>query len=320
MKNLVKHVQNENALHKMWNDHDRVVVGVSGGPDSMCLLDIMTRIAQKKSLSIVVAHMNYGIRQKDADNDQRLVEEYAQKNDLPCEIYQCKKGIKTDENHLRDLRYDFLMRVKEKYSAQRIAVGHNKNDQAETFLLHLLRGSGLDGLVGMRFVSQRDIIRPLLSVEREDVVAYCTQHDIAYHIDHTNGTLQYTRNRVRNELLPLLQKNYNPQIITVLARTAEMLAEELQYIKNVQSMCYTKNTDGTIVFSKETYLSESIAMQRRILLMGIRDVRGTTKDITKNMIEEMRKILQSTKGKNQTFVGKDLKMIVKGDRVVLGCA
>jgi tRNA(Ile)-lysidine synthase len=320
MKNLVKHVQNQNTLHKMWSDQDRVIVGVSGGPDSMCLLDVMNRIAQKGSLSIVVAHMNYGLRKKDADSDQEIVVKYAQKNDLPCETFQCQKGIKADEEHLRDMRYDFLMRVKEKYGARRIAVGHNKNDQAETFLLHLLRGSGLDGLVGMRFVSNRDIIRPLLCVERDEIIAYCQKHDITYHIDHTNNILQYTRNRVRNELLPLLKKNYNPQIVTVLARTAETLAEDLQYINSTQNDFYKKNASGVIVFSKNTFLSESIAMQRRILLMVMKDVRGTTKDIEKSMIDEMRKVIHSTKGKNQTFIGKDLKMVVKGDKVILGCA
>lgn len=318
MKNLVKHVQNMNAIHKMWNDFDTLIIGVSGGSDSMCLLHLMIGIARKEGLSLVIAHVNYGLRGKDSDADQALVEEVARVHDLPCEVLVVDSVVH-GEDQWRTIRYDFFEEIRQKYKARRIAVAHNQNDQAETFLLHFLRGSGLTGLVGMRFVSAHHVIRPILSVPRDDVRTYCVAHNVRFHEDKTNENVMYTRNRIRKELIPYLQERYNPQIVATIARTAEMIADDMRCINDTIPVFWTRKRHDVVEFSFQTFSLLKTAVQRRTLLRIISELCGNTKDIEKGMIDEMRKVILSTKGKTQFFTGKNLKMIKKNDTVELAC-
>lgn len=317
MKNLVKHVQNMNALHGMWADFDTIIIGVSGGPDSMCLLHVMTQIAKKEHLTLIVAHVNYGLRGDAANADQNLVEQVAREYGLVWETLQMEGSVHGNEELWRKSRYDFFESLRIKYDAQKIAVAHNQNDQAETFLLHLLRGSGLTGLVGMRFVSCNHVIRPLLSVMRNDIFTYCESQNISFHIDHTNADKKFTRNRVRAELLPYLQDNYNPQIIVTLARTAEMMAEDAKILEEQIPVFWAENrVNQTVSFDINKFRSYSVGLQRRALLRMIIVLCGHTKNIEKGFIDEMRKMILSTKNKDQIFIGKNLKMKRKGDTVI----
>ena len=317
MKNLVKHVQNTNAFHHMWADFDTIIVGVSGGPDSLCLLHVLIEIARKEKLTLIVAHVNYGLRGDEAKNDQLLVEAVARENDIPCETLIVQQPVKGGEMQWRIMRYDFFEKLRVKYGAQHIAVAHNQNDQAETFLLHLLRGSGLTGFVGMRFVSCNYVVRPLLSVPREVILTYCKKHNISFHTDHTNSDTKFTRNRIRTQLVPYLQENYNPQIISVLARTAEMIVEDIKIIEKQTDVFWQEDQEKKIItFTVQDFQDRNIALQRRALLHMINVLRGDTKDIEKGLIDEMCKVILSTKNKNQLFIGKNLKMHRKGDTVI----
>ena len=321
MKNLVKHVQNINALHNMWNDYDTIIIGVSGGVDSMCLLDVMLKIAAKEHLSLIVAHVNYGLRGDAADEDQSLVERVSRERGIPCESLRVQNAKGGTEKSWRTMRYEFFELLRTKYGAHKIAVAHNQNDQAETFLLHLLRGSGLTGLVGMRFVSCNYVIRPLLSVMREEIAEYCEKYNITFHTDHTNADVQYTRNRVRMELLPYLQEKYNPRIVTTLARTAEMMGEDAKILeKQIQVFWRKDPIKKKISFSVADFCCQSIGLQRRALLRMVIELCGHTKDIEKGVIDEMRKTILSGKNKNQIFTGKNLKIVRKGDTVICACS
>ncbi|MFA5986464.1 MAG: tRNA lysidine(34) synthetase TilS [Parcubacteria group bacterium] len=320
MKNLVKHVQNMNALHHMWVDFDTIILGVSGGPDSMCLLDVMIKIAKKEQLTLIVAHINYGLRDNDSQRDQQLVESVAHEHGLPCETLIVDHMTQSNEELWRNIRYNYFEKLRIKYSAQCIMVAHNKNDQAETFLLHLLRGSGLGGLVGMRFVSPNYVIRPLLSVSRDIIITYCKKNNVMYNIDHTNSNPTFARNRIRTRLIPYLQKNYNPQIVSVLARTAEMIAEDIKALDTLVTVFWKTNQEkNTIRFETKDFTHINTALQRHCLMLMIRSLCGTTKNIEKGLIDELRKLILSTKNKNQTFSGKDLKMHRKGDTVIFTC-
>lgn len=320
MKNLVKHVQNMNALHSMWTDYDTIIIGVSGGPDSMCLLHVMMQIARKENLTLIVAHVNYGLRGHDSQRDQQLVEAVAYENELPCETLVTNRMTQNNEAHWRNIRYIFFEKLRNKYGAQHIAVAHNQNDQVETFLLHLLRGSGLTGLIGMRFVSSNDIVRPLLSVSRDMIIDYCTKHNVSYRTDHSNNDPTFARNRIRTKLLPYLQKNYNPQIISTIARTTEMIAEDMQALeKQIIDFWKINRTKNTITFIVQDFRNKNIAMQRRSLLRIIEILCDNTKDIEKGLVDEIRKLILSTKNKNQVFAGKNLKVHRKGDTVIFTC-
>lgn len=320
MKNLVKYIQNINALNGLWNSGDAIIVGVSGGPDSMCLLDVLAHIAQKEKLKIIVAHVNYGLRGEDSENDQKLVQKTAKKHGFACEIKKCDENISGNESLWREVRYDFFMQVQKKYHAHAIAVGHTKNDQAETLLLHLFRGSGLMGLVGMQMCSQTGIIRPFLQIDRSDVLAYCKKHAIEYRIDTSNEDNVFTRNKIRNQLMPILKEQFNDQIVDVLARFATTTAADYDYLSGSITPFWVFDADERIIsFGAKNFNTNHIAVQRMALRQMIQILSGSYVDIEKGFIDEMRKVIKSTKGKNQKIIGKDLKMLKKGDKVEIAC-
>jgi tRNA(Ile)-lysidine synthase len=320
MKNVVKHIQNMNAIHRMWSDFDTLIIGVSGGPDSMCLLHAMIEIARKERLTIVVAHVNYGLRGDDSDDDQSIVELAARDNALPCEVFIVQDHEENNENYWRSVRYDFFERMRKKYDASGIVVAHNLNDQAETFLLHLLRGSSLSGLACMQFVSRNHVVRPLLSVPRDVIMSYCDIHDVPYRMDKTNEEVTHTRNKIRMELIPYLQEHYNPQIITTLMRTAEMIADDLDYMSEQIEVFWLLDVNTrSLTFSAQQFCSMSVSVQRKSIMIMLEQIFGTTKDVEKGMVDEVRKMIASTKNKHQIFSCKNLKILKKSDTVKFTC-
>ncbi len=318
MKNLVKYVQNIRARHMLWNAGDTIVMGVSGGPDSMCLFDVMLNIANKANLKLVVAHVNYGLRGKESKSDQKLVEQYAKKNGTICESLVCLENCGQNEKDWRNMRYDFFAKMTKKYTAECIVVAHTKNDQAETLLLHLLRGSGLNGLSGMRVRSENNIVRPLLTVERRDILAYCDNNEIPYNIDNSNMDTALTRNAIRNNLIPYLAKEFNPQIIDTLANTATIIADDYDFLVQQKDVFWQINTDNNnIIFSADIFLQKKPSQQRLSLRTMIQQMQKTLVDIENGLIEEMRIVIASTKSKHQIISTKNLKMMKKGDTVEL---
>lgn len=318
MKSLVKHVQNVNALHGLWDRGGCIVVGVSGGPDSMCLLDVMAKIAKKENLMVIVAHVNYGLRGADSDKDQKLVEKTAEKYGFACEVKVCAEDIAHNENAWRTLRYEFFDEVRGRHDADVVAVAHNKNDQAETLLLHLLRGSGLAGLSGMQVCSSRGVTRPLLAVSRQDILEYCEKNDINYRTDASNESDVHMRNNIRNNLLPYLQEKYNPQIIDVLAGAALTIADDYAMVREKITVFWQyDDAKNTISFDATCFEQEHVAAQRLSIRMMIERLCGDTVNIEKGFVDELRKAVMSTKSKTQKVQGKDLKMLKKGDKVEL---
>ncbi len=314
MKNLVKHVQDVNSQKKMWQPTDVIIAGVSGGPDSMCMVDVLRKIAKKIGLTIVIAHVNYGLRGNDSINDEKLVQKYAQKYKIDCKTLVCEKKSSGSENEWRNIRYDFFKKTAKTYKTNKIAVAHTKNDQAETLLGHLIRGSGLQGLSGMRQNSNMGIIRPLLTVARSDVLKYCKENNISYNIDKTNKDIVFMRNRLRNKLIPELVKSYNPKIIDTLANTAIIIADDQNFLESLQEKFWHEK-DGVITFSTNKFLSKHPSQQRLALRTIIEQLRGSLVDIESGFIEELRKVISGTKNKHQFIYTKDLKMMKNNDTV-----
>ncbi len=317
MKNLIKYVQDINFQKKMWQSDEKVVVGVSGGPDSMCLVDILQKISQKANLTIIIAHVNYGLRGDDSLADEQLVKKYAKKYNIICEVLVCGDNIaKGGENLWRNIRYDFFKKIVTKYEANKIAIAHTKNDQAETVLGHLIRGSGLQGLSGMRQKSDNNIIRPLLTILRDDVLKYCNDYNILYNIDKTNKNTVFVRNKLREELIPELIHSYNPNIIDVLANTAMIIADDQNFLEIVQQKFWrVESINNSIIFSASKFLSKHPSQQRLALRTIIQQIRGNLVDIEIGFIEELRKTIASVKNKNQVVNMKNLKMMKNNDTV-----
>jgi tRNA(Ile)-lysidine synthase len=215
---------------KLIKDNDCLLVGLSGGPDSVCLLHALTVMREYMSLTIYAAHLNHNLRGMDANRDAVFAMDFSKKLGVHCLVKSedveavARKRKLSIEAAARLCRYRFLNEVAEKTGSGKIVVAHHLNDQAETLLLHLIRGSGLTGLVGM--VSHRGkVIRPLLGVTREMILQYCDQHQLSYCKDATNDEPVVMRNRIRLELLPLM-KTYNPEVIQALGRTAQLLGRD----------------------------------------------------------------------------------------------
>jgi tRNA(Ile)-lysidine synthase len=227
-----KSIRKYNLLEK----GERVVVALSGGPDSTALLAALSAIAKEMNLTLIVAHFNHGLRGKESDADERFSRQLAATMGwVFCSAKMNRKhhgkGVSPEEYFRRE-RYGFLSEVARDHGSRKIALGHNLNDQAETVLLHFLRGSGLEGLRGIQPKRDEKIIRPLLDVSREEILAYLNTSAIKYRQDSSNKNIKYLRNQIRAELIPYLRKKYNPNIETSLAHMAEILRNEDEFIKD----------------------------------------------------------------------------------------
>ena len=316
MKNLVSHVQNCNALNRMWHDGDTLIIGVSGGPDSMCLLDVMVRIARKEHLTVIVAHVNYGLRGAEADADEELVRETVRYHGATLHVSHPTRRQSASEDTMRTARYAFFQKLRTRYRAAAIIVAHTQNDQAETVLLNLLRGTGADGLCGMPFVSDAHIARPFLNVTRRDIMEYLATHRLTYHTDATNTDTAYTRNHIRHPLIPYLERHYNPNIIATLARTAATCTAQ----RHMPPFWHHDTHSATITFAADAFSLLPHTQQQHALRAMVTDLCGSTYHLTKGRCDELCKVITSTKPKIQRFTSKNLKLVKKNGTVYFGRA
>lgn len=240
-----QHIENQQLL----NNGATVIVGLSGGCDSVVLIHILHRMGYR----CMAAHCNFHLREEESDQDEHFVEKFCAELNIPLEITHFDTLNYAKEHQLsielaaRELRYKWFESLRQKHNAEAIAVGHHADDQAETLLMHLVRGSGLNGLCGMH-PRNGHIVRPLLCVGREAIEQYALQEGLHYVTDSTNADTQIRRNYFRHEVIPLLEK-LNPQIVATLSRTCEHLQGYQQFIQaettQLRETCLVKegNTD-----------------------------------------------------------------------------
>ena len=313
MSNLIKKIQNTIFANALFGYGAKIVLGVSGGPDSTCILDIFCKLQKKYGLELSIAHINYGLRGKDSEKDEQFVKQLAEKYNLPLEILRPKIGEKNkSEEHLRDIRYAFFEKLRVEKKFDLIAVAHNADDQAETVLMRLIRGTGLAGLSAMK-VKNGKIIRPLLDTRRKEIIDYLKLSKLAYRIDKTNRESIYLRNKIRNKLIPYLEKNYNPNLRQVLAKSAKTFGEDYVVIEELAEKAWKKNQN----LSVKSILRLPIAIQKRILQKTLSQKMLKNIPENFNQIEEILKALRSTKNKNQVVSGAGLKMTRYGDKIKL---
>ena len=233
IKTVLNKVKKTIAGFNMIDPGDRVIVAVSGGPDSVCLLDVLRELMGELDINLVVAHYNHGLRPKEDDSETEFTRQFAASFNLPFESGNAppfKNGSGTSlEEKARDARYGFLLNVKRTHSAQKIALGHNLNDQAETVIMRLLRGSGPSGLAGIPPCRDHAIIRPMIRIKREAVENYLDVRGLSSIVDSSNLEPGFLRNKIRLDLIPALQK-YQPRLIERLGQTAEILRDENVYM------------------------------------------------------------------------------------------
>ena len=253
---------------------DEVVVAVSGGPDSVALLDLLYRICEKWQLTLHVAHLNHQLRGTASDEDERFVQELADRLGLPfhseaVDIKSLSKRKKRSiEEAARMARRDFLKHILSRSDSDRIALGHTRSDQAETFLIRLIRGAGRTGL-GAILPRNQCWIRPLLGFSRLEIETYVSHRNLEFRSDESNSDLQYLRNRIRHQLIPYFASNYNPQIEASLARSSEILQQEDLFLqkqaeKALESVIRYQGKRKIILDIKRVF-GYHVSLQRRML-------------------------------------------------------
>jgi tRNA(Ile)-lysidine synthase len=310
----------------------KLVVAVSGGPDSICMLDILAKLHRELSLELHIAHLNHQLRGEASDADARYVADLSTRYEIPAtmesrdvDAYRRQYRL-TLEEAAREVRYAFLAEVAGSIGTEQVAVGHTRDDQVETILMHLLRGSGIRGLRGLlpvsRWRSGKDsitIIRPLLEISREETVAHGTQNKLYPRTDASNASLVPMRNRIRHELLPQLRE-YNPGIDTALLRTARLAADDLAYIDDEAAKIQgeiTHQLENTVVFERKLFQALPPALQRHLLRSSIESLLGNIKDIEAAHIEEIMSVLDKPAGRKILLPG-GLTFTVEHDRYLLG--
>jgi tRNA(Ile)-lysidine synthase len=254
---------------------ERVVVAVSGGPDSVCLLYLLLQISQELNLQLFVAHLNHMLREE-AIQEEEFVRELAERYSLPfhserIEVAHLVQKGETLEEGARRIRYDFLRRASERFSANKIALGHNADDLVETVLLNLIRGTGIRGMRGIPPVRKEGsiaFIRPLINIWREEITDYLREKNIPYMIDRSNLSLQFTRNRIRHQVIPLLEE-INPKVKLAIHRLAEIASEINSFIedevKKGKERIVEGKSESSLYINLPALFSFHPALQKEIL-------------------------------------------------------
>jgi tRNA(Ile)-lysidine synthase len=232
---MIKKIKQTIEKYNLLDKGDRVIVALSGGPDSTALLVILTQIAEEIGFNLIAAHINHSLRGEESNEDEKYSRELSKKMGVAFVTHKIDKTIAdkgvSPEDFYRRQRYSFLNKVAQEHQAQKIALGHNLQDQAETVLLNLLRGSGLEGLKGILPMRDGKYVRPLLAVSRREIISFLNARGIQYRQDSSNESKKYLRNKIRGELIPYIKEKFNPKIEENLAQTAEILRNEDEFIR-----------------------------------------------------------------------------------------
>jgi len=316
---LESRVKNFIQQHNLISPGETVVVAVSGGADSVCLLHMLAGCQTEFDIRLHVAHLNHQLRDAESEADAKYVVDLAARLDVPITVgkrdvaaYKAERSCSIEEA-ARELRYDFLTKVAGDVRANRVAIGHTRDDQVETVLMHILRGTGTSGLRGLEPCSpapsksrqpsanshQVWAIRPLLDVAREETMNYCQERQLAPCIDSSNLSLSFFRNRLRLELLPLLRE-YNPNVDQALLRLAKIANDEASFVEQQTLQLWnevSKEKNGAIYLDRKKTTVLPLALQRQLIRLALAKILGNIRDIEASHIEAIRGLLSKPVGR-----------------------
>ncbi len=327
-KRVLRFVEEQQLI----SPYQRLLVAVSGGPDSVCLLHVLSFLKGEWGITLHVAHLNHGLRGAEADADARYVSDMADRMGISATVerrdvkaYQTQHRLSLEEA-AREVRYTFLAEVARSTGASQVAVGHTVDDHIETILMHLIRGSGTRGLRGLSpltewrlLLNSVTVIRPLLQVSREETVGYCAGHQLAPRIDDSNRSLSPLRNQIRHQLLPLL-RSYNPRIAEALLRTARIAIDDIAFLDEQVAQVWDKTArrqENTIILDRERFCQLPSALQRHLLRVAIERLVGNVKDIEMRHIDGIMAALSKPAGRKLNLPS-GLTFSIDYDRFLIG--
>lgn len=316
-----KTIREYNLIEK----NDSIVVGVSGGPDSMTLLSILLKLKEEFNLKIYVVHVNHMLREN-AIKDEEYVKEFCEKNNIEMFIKKAniseiaqKEKIGLEEAG-RNIRYNFFEEVLKNTKSNKIAIAHNLNDKAETIIMNTLRGSGVSGLKGIE-AKRKKYIRPLIEIERYEIEKYCIENEINPRHDESNDDNTYTRNKIRNIIIPYIRNEFNPNIIKTLNRLSEIIKEEDEYVQSETEKIFKEilltDEKNKIEFDPRKFNEQEKVIQKNLILLAIKKVKGSTQGIEKVNIDDIIKLCNNNIGNKLIRPVKQLEIGIKNKRIYI---
>lgn len=280
---IINKIRNTITEHSLITTGDCVLIGLSGGADSVCLTHALYTLKDELGITLYTAHLNHCIRGTEAQRDEEFAKNFSNALGIKCfslkiDIRQfAAKNCMSEEMAGRKARYDFFADLCRKYSIDKIATAHNKNDNAETMLMNFMRGSSVKGLCGIP--AKRDnIIRPVLNLTRAEIESYCAENNLSYVTDSTNSENVYTRNKIRHELIPLIEEKYNPNFISTITDNAVLTADDNAYIEKQARKIYGEIVHDCSV-DAEAVMKLDTSIRRRIIMQMIADALGSSEDV-----------------------------------------
>lgn len=318
-QNFLDTIKENNLINK----GDVIVVGVSGGPDSITLLTCLNKYKEYLGITVICAHVNHLIR-VDSTEDEQYVENMCEKMGIKCYVKRenieelAKEQKKGTEEVGRKIRYDFFDEIAKKENANKIAIAHNMNDNAETMLLNIIRGTGMQGLEGIQAEEYGKYIRPLINCARAEIEEYCEKNNLQPRIDSTNKENIYKRNIVRNKILPQM-KEINPNIVENLSRLSKIIKSENSYIKNEVKNIYNRIATlslGKIEIDIHEFQKLELSLKQNLILYAINQIAGSTRNIEKINIDDIIEMSNRNIGNKYIMLNKNIKISIKNKKII----
>lgn len=311
--------------HDLLREYDRILLAVSGGIDSVVLLDLFLRIQPQFDLTLAVAHMNHGLRGSEADRDENFVRNLAREFGLPffsrledVRTYSRQRKLSLEEG-AREVRFNFLESLLDRLRFDRLALGHHANDQAETILMNLVRGAGLRGLSGIRPMRGR-VIHPLLFATRKEIEFYSESQKLNYVVDASNQSRRFLRNRIRWDVLKNLEKTVGPHVFITICRVGNVIREAEVFLENsaanVRRQVVVAESNDKIVLDIYKFLSYFKVIQKTVLIQILEEVSFLKRRVRLYEIDEILKLAEKGRSGGVVDLGNGVKVVKTGDKLV----
>ena len=323
---LLQKVEQTILSRNMFKKGDRILTGVSGGPDSVALLHLLLRLAPKWELKIGIAHLNHCLRGAESDRDAEFVANLAAKTGIPC--YSDAIDVRADpasrklslEAAARNTRYEFFARIQHRNGYDKIATGHQRNDNAELMLMFLFRGSGPLGFSGIPPIREGRIVRPLIETDRNELVAFLNENEISYQIDKSNRDMRFLRNRIRHETIPYIQACCNPGIVETLNRFSKITRSENEWMDEIIQPIYENALVSTdkhrMVLAISAFSAFPEAVRRRVIRSAIARIKGDLLRISFSHIEAACCIAEHRQGSAQLMLPDGIRIQREQDLII----
>ncbi|MBI1884041.1 MAG: tRNA lysidine(34) synthetase TilS [Chlamydiae bacterium] len=324
---VVKKILGVIGQYHLLSKKDRVLIAVSGGTDSMALLHVLLELREIFELELAVAHLNHHLREH-ASLDLEFVRREAEMLKLPfyggsedVKLISKNEGLSPEEA-ARKVRYEFLKKAASSFGAQKIAVAHTQNDQAETLLLRMVKGTGGEGLRGMRFSRPLDsyiLIRPLLDISKKELKNFLQKKNISWREDESNQEMAFLRNKIRHSLMPFLEKEFNPVMVESLCRLASILDEENEFLNRALEKVFLKckKNESGLSLDLKFFLSLEMALQRRLIRKLFWQF-SLGKDLSYTLVEEILSFLKNAQSGKKWDLLEDVELRIEFDRFWIG--